>query len=189
MTSPSPSARCARTREDAFTDEDLERYVEAWSQPGALTGMINYYRAALRRSPRKALAQLQPIEAPTLVIWGMRDRHLGSELAEPGARVGAQTCASSASPRPPTGCSTTRPSGSTSCCSTSSPKPSPKVVRQDSAGRGAVSRRAKGATPRKASRPMQATKRHVMAPTPSPARAPAQAITQPMIGPPIGVEP
>jgi pimeloyl-ACP methyl ester carboxylesterase len=68
---------------DAFTDEDLERYVEAWSQPGALTGMINYYRAALRRSPRKALAQMKPIKAPTLVIWGMRDRHIGSELAVP----------------------------------------------------------------------------------------------------------
>ena len=68
---------------EAFTDEDLERYVEAWSQPGALTGMINYYRAALRRSPRKALVQMRPIPAPTLVIWGMRDRHLGSELAVP----------------------------------------------------------------------------------------------------------
>jgi pimeloyl-ACP methyl ester carboxylesterase len=68
---------------DAFSDEDLERYVDAWAQPGALTGMINYYRAALRRSPRKALAQMRPIEAPTMVIWGMRDRHLGSELAEP----------------------------------------------------------------------------------------------------------
>ncbi len=56
---------------DAFTDEDLERYVEAWSQPGALTGMINYYRAALRRSPRKTLDRLQPIKASTLVIWGM----------------------------------------------------------------------------------------------------------------------
>jgi epoxide hydrolase 4 len=67
----------------AFTDEDLERYVEAWSQPGALTGMINYYRAALRRSPRKNIAQMKPIEAQTLVIWGMRDRHIGSELAEP----------------------------------------------------------------------------------------------------------
>ena len=68
---------------DAFTDEDLERYVEAWSQPGALTGMVNYYRAALRRSPGKAMAQMKPIKAPTLVIWGMRDRHIGSELAEP----------------------------------------------------------------------------------------------------------
>jgi pimeloyl-ACP methyl ester carboxylesterase len=68
---------------EAFSDEDLERYVEAWSQPGALTGMINYYRAALRHSPRGALRSLRPIEAPTMVIWGMRDRHLGSELAEP----------------------------------------------------------------------------------------------------------
>ena len=68
---------------EAFSDEDLERYVEAWSQPGALTGMINYYRAALRRSPGKALAQMRPIPAPTMVIWGMRDRHIGSELAEP----------------------------------------------------------------------------------------------------------
>lgn len=68
---------------DAFSDEDLKRYVEAWSQPGALTGMINYYRAALRRSPGKTLALMKPIEAQTLVIWGMRDRHIGSELAEP----------------------------------------------------------------------------------------------------------
>ncbi|MGH2879468.1 MAG: alpha/beta fold hydrolase [Solirubrobacteraceae bacterium] len=68
---------------DAFTDEDLERYVEAWSQPGALTGMINYYRAALRRSPRNPEARLARIECPTLVIWGLRDRHLGSELADP----------------------------------------------------------------------------------------------------------
>jgi pimeloyl-ACP methyl ester carboxylesterase len=68
---------------DAFSDEDLEHYVEAWSQPGALTGMINYYRAALRRSPGKTLAQMRPIKAQTMVIWGMRDRHIGSELAEP----------------------------------------------------------------------------------------------------------
>ncbi len=70
----------------SFSDADLERYVEAWSQPGALRGMINYYRAALRRSPRSALAGLVPIQAPTMVIWGMRDPHLGSELAEPLAQ-------------------------------------------------------------------------------------------------------
>jgi pimeloyl-ACP methyl ester carboxylesterase len=68
---------------EAFTDEDLERYAEAWAQPGALTGMINYYRAALRHNPRGALHSLRSIEAQTMVIWGMRDRHLGSELAEP----------------------------------------------------------------------------------------------------------
>lgn len=79
--------RILRTDSPAgFTDEDLERYAEAWAQPGALTAMLDYYRAALRQSPRSAATRLRPIEAPTLVIWGMRDRALGSELAEPPAR-------------------------------------------------------------------------------------------------------
>jgi hypothetical protein len=32
-------------RQDAFTEADLQQYRTAWSQPGALTAMINYYRA------------------------------------------------------------------------------------------------------------------------------------------------
>ena len=70
----------------AFSDAELDRYVEAWSQPGALTAMVNYYRAALRRSPRSATARMRPIEVPALVIWGERDSVLGSELAEPEPR-------------------------------------------------------------------------------------------------------
>jgi pimeloyl-ACP methyl ester carboxylesterase len=57
--------------------------VEAWSQPGAAAGMINYYRASVRQSQKEALANLRPISAPTLVIWGERDSYLGPELAEP----------------------------------------------------------------------------------------------------------
>ena len=67
----------------AFSDADLDRYVEAWSQPGAVESMLNYYRAALRQSPRRALDRMSVIEAPLLVIWGEQDRALGSELAEP----------------------------------------------------------------------------------------------------------
>jgi pimeloyl-ACP methyl ester carboxylesterase len=67
----------------AYTAEEIERYVEAWSQPGAATGMINYYRASVRQSPKHAEAQLRPISAPTLVIWGQDDGYLGSDLAEP----------------------------------------------------------------------------------------------------------
>ena len=70
-------------RPGAYTPSDIQRYVEAWSQPGAPTGMINYYRAVLRQSPRRAESRIRPVDAPTLVIWGQRDRHLGAEFAEP----------------------------------------------------------------------------------------------------------
>ena len=70
-------------RPGSFTPDDIDRYVEAWSQPGAATGMLNYYRASVRQSPKRSAAQLRPIQAPTLVIWGQRDRYLGAELAEP----------------------------------------------------------------------------------------------------------
>jgi pimeloyl-ACP methyl ester carboxylesterase len=66
-----------------YTDEEIERYVEAWSQPGSATAMINYYRASVRQSPKKAEAELHPISAPTLVIWGEDDQYLGPDLAEP----------------------------------------------------------------------------------------------------------
>jgi len=66
-----------------YTDEEIERYVEAWSQPGAATAMINYYRASVRQSPKQAEAQLRPISAPTLVIWGQDDHYLNPDLAEP----------------------------------------------------------------------------------------------------------
>jgi pimeloyl-ACP methyl ester carboxylesterase len=66
-----------------YTPEELERYVEAWSQPGASSGMINYYRASVRSSQKAAKAAIRPISARTLVIWGEKDGYLGSDLAEP----------------------------------------------------------------------------------------------------------
>jgi epoxide hydrolase 4 len=75
--------RFLRDARPPFTPEDIDRYVEAWSQPGAATAMLNYYRFAVRQSPKKAEAQLRPISAPTLVIWGQGDRYLGPKLAEP----------------------------------------------------------------------------------------------------------
>jgi pimeloyl-ACP methyl ester carboxylesterase len=71
-------------RHGALTAEDIERYVEAWSKPGAATGMLNYYRSSVRKPPKHAQAQIRPTRVPTLVIWGQRDRFLGPELAEPG---------------------------------------------------------------------------------------------------------
>jgi pimeloyl-ACP methyl ester carboxylesterase len=72
-------------RAGAFSPSDIDRYVEAWSQPGALTAMLGYYRATIRARLRRESEELAPVTAPTLVIWGERDRHLGAELAQPHA--------------------------------------------------------------------------------------------------------
>ncbi len=64
-----------------FTEEDKQQYIEAWSQPGALTGMLNYYRAAqlgsfTGSSDDAASDRTSVITVPTLVIWGEKDTYL-----------------------------------------------------------------------------------------------------------------
>jgi pimeloyl-ACP methyl ester carboxylesterase len=77
----------ADARPGAFTPEDLARSEEALLGPGGLKGPIDYYRAALRQSPRRAQALFTPIPAPTLVIWGEADRHLRKEMADSDPRL------------------------------------------------------------------------------------------------------
>jgi pimeloyl-ACP methyl ester carboxylesterase len=75
--------RLQPTRPGAFTAQDIDRYVTAAAQPGALRAAINYYRAAVRANPLAQVHTLRRVDAPTLVIWGDQDRYLGRELAEP----------------------------------------------------------------------------------------------------------
>jgi len=66
-----------------FTEEDRKAYLSAWSQPGALTGGLNYYRAA-HLGPftgegddiLSADPSLFTVKVPTLVIWGEKDKWL-----------------------------------------------------------------------------------------------------------------
>jgi pimeloyl-ACP methyl ester carboxylesterase len=69
------------SRPGTFSDEDIARYKEAWSQPGTVRSMLHWYRAALRARPRMPESPRVPV--PTLLIWGTRDRFLGQEMAEP----------------------------------------------------------------------------------------------------------
>jgi pimeloyl-ACP methyl ester carboxylesterase len=63
-----------------FPDEVLQVYRDNAARPGALTAMVNYYRAALRGGGRRQVALGFPrIERPTLMIWGEEDRALGIE--------------------------------------------------------------------------------------------------------------
>jgi epoxide hydrolase 4 len=64
-----------------FTHEDIEKYKEAWSQPGAMTAMINWYRAILRYQP--TLPKDLRIKVPTLMMWGMKDLALTHRMARP----------------------------------------------------------------------------------------------------------
>jgi pimeloyl-ACP methyl ester carboxylesterase len=66
-----------------FTEEDKKAYIEAWSQPGALTGGLNYYRAAHlgpftgeSDASLSADPSLFTVKVPTLVIWGEKDKWL-----------------------------------------------------------------------------------------------------------------
>ncbi|RAU82790.1 alpha/beta fold hydrolase [Pontibacter arcticus] len=62
-----------------FSEEDLATYREAWEQPGALTSMINWYRAFKYTK----LELDKDITVPTLMLWGKKDAFLGAEMALP----------------------------------------------------------------------------------------------------------
>jgi epoxide hydrolase 4 len=69
-------------RPNAFADEDVEHYVAALREPGALHAAVNYYRAAVRHRRDVPPADRRTIAQPTLLVWGDRDPHLGVELAQ-----------------------------------------------------------------------------------------------------------
>jgi pimeloyl-ACP methyl ester carboxylesterase len=71
---------------EVFSEEDRQAYLEAWAQPGALTGGLNYYRVsrvtpasgeeqAAQGGPSRDLNALKVL-VPTLVIWGEQDMAL-----------------------------------------------------------------------------------------------------------------
>lgn len=80
-----------------FDAETRERYIEAWSQPGAVDGGLNYYRASPLHPPTAdapgavaALARMDlsalRVRMPTLMLWGDRDRYLMRGCADAVAR-------------------------------------------------------------------------------------------------------
>jgi pimeloyl-ACP methyl ester carboxylesterase len=62
-----------------FPQQVTEVYRRNASQPGALTAMINYYRAFLSGRKKRAGRGLATIEVPTLMIWGEDDVALTKE--------------------------------------------------------------------------------------------------------------
>ena len=71
-----------------MSEEKRSKYIEAWSQPGALTGSLNYYRVSplyppvskndeeLIKSILNLPKEMFEVKVPTLVIWGEQDQAL-----------------------------------------------------------------------------------------------------------------
>lgn len=71
-----------------MTEELKNKYITAWSQPGALTGGLNYYRVSPLYPPtsnedeeriREIMnlpREMFTVKVPTLVIWGEQDQAL-----------------------------------------------------------------------------------------------------------------
>lgn len=81
----------AGLKSGAFTEQDKAAYLKAWSQPGALTGGLNYYRANRVGPPAPGQGTAAKssstgnfevdttklmVSVPTLVIWGEKDTAL-----------------------------------------------------------------------------------------------------------------
>ncbi len=73
------------SRKGSFSDDDLKKYQEAWSQKGALTAMLNWYRAYVRQSPPPP--DDWRIKPPTLMIWGKHDTYLSHRMAQPSIEL------------------------------------------------------------------------------------------------------
>jgi len=73
--------RRSSSNPDRFPDAVLQVYCRNAAQPGALTAMINYYRALVRGggARRQRDAGFPDIETPTLMVWGEEDVALTKE--------------------------------------------------------------------------------------------------------------
>jgi pimeloyl-ACP methyl ester carboxylesterase len=77
----------------AYTPEEMDRYIQAWSQPGAATGMINYYRSSVRTPAQAGRSRHSAHQ-------GAHPGHLGATRPLPRPRTRRARPPRRARPRP-----------------------------------------------------------------------------------------
>jgi pimeloyl-ACP methyl ester carboxylesterase len=72
-------------RRDVWPPEEIDAYRAAFARPGRAKAAIDWYRAAFRPRLRRRRGSRPRarVSAPTLVLWGARDRFLERELVSP----------------------------------------------------------------------------------------------------------
>jgi pimeloyl-ACP methyl ester carboxylesterase len=77
------NALVSTSRPGCFSADELRVYRAEWERSGALTGMLNWYRALPLDGPLAGGRVLLPV----CVLWGDRDAFLDPALAERGAEM------------------------------------------------------------------------------------------------------
>ncbi len=91
--------RAGSARKEAFGDDAIRPYVQAYRDPATVRSALSYYRTVTRRviagrfRPRRSQPPGRRIEAPTLIVWGMRDPALPPSLLDGILRDIPQACA------------------------------------------------------------------------------------------------
>ena len=72
-------------RRGVWPQDELDAYRAAFARPGRAKAAIGWYRAAFRQAlrPRRRRGRTRRVSAPTLILWGARDRFLDRALVEP----------------------------------------------------------------------------------------------------------
>lgn len=70
----------ASSQPGTFSESTLNKYAEAWNQPGAMTAMMNWYREGFRHMQK--MTETDRIHMPTRILWGEQDSFLSQKLAD-----------------------------------------------------------------------------------------------------------
>lgn len=73
--------RDSAVNKQLFTREEVEPYRAAAARPGALTAMLNYYRALLQTPDIRDIGDGR-VDVPTLMLWGEQDVALDIHLLD-----------------------------------------------------------------------------------------------------------
>ncbi len=84
---PLVKALLTSAQKTTFSTADIAEYRKAWLQPGAMTGMLNWYRAVGNPGPLPPnTVRIERakgfIKTPTLMLWGEKDIALSKEMAQ-----------------------------------------------------------------------------------------------------------
>lgn len=69
------------------SEDEIENYLSILKEPGALTAMLNYYRAGykvIKQARKKQI--MEEISVPTLFIWGNKDVAIGKKAVDESHR-------------------------------------------------------------------------------------------------------